>query len=217
MIDIILVSNKTEDQLKKNIIQIKENTPEDYNLILTGTPFSASKNRNIGLAKVKSGIFIMLDDDIFGFYKGWLPELVRPLLNSEKVIIGSARLIKEDGSLSFMMGGKIEKRHEPIQEVERVKFNNYYRVTTACLAIRRNPILFDENFIGSGFEDTDYMNRINESYPNHKMVINNSCRLIHMNNKTNQGDFFFSKNKEYYMSKYPGDKATSLQNDWTKI
>ena len=44
---------------------------------------------------------------------------------------------------------------------------------------------FDEQFIG-GFEDTDFCKQMEMAYPNKHTVINENCRLVHLNEKKRQ-------------------------------
>lgn len=212
MVDIIFVTNKDKQENYHQLKNIKYS--DDINIIYTGLNASASINRNHGLSRVTSDIFIMLDDDIYGFYHGWAEELIKPMLMDETIIITSARLLKPDGSFGFMMGDN--KIQSPgVHEAKPSFYNKYKRLPTACLAIRKNDLIFDINFVTCGYEDTDYMNRINENYPDLKLVINNNCKLVHLNNMTKQGGKYFTHNKKYYLSKYPDDPEVKNQRDWT--
>lgn len=212
LIDIIFVTNKSSEEVSE---QLKILGFYGGNIIFTGLNESASANRNYGLLKVKSDIFIMIDDDMFGFYHGWIEDLIKPMLMDETIIITSARLLNSDGSIGSMMGNN--RIYNPgYYEAKKSMYKNYYRLPTACLAIRKNPVAFNCNFIGSGYEDTDYMNRINENFPDLKMVINNDCKLVHLNEQKNQGGRFFAYNKKYYLTLYPDDTTVLHQKDWTK-
>lgn len=213
--DIILVTNKKPTKMMPKL-KILDDTVEGREfLIYSGIDASASVNRNHGLDRVESDIFIMMDDDIDGFYSGWVNDLVTPMLKDESIIVTSARLLKEDGTKGFMMGDN--KNYSPgVHEAEKTTYKGYYRIPTACLAIRKNDLRFDEGFIGSGYEDTDFLNRLNVAFPHMKMVINNDCQLIHYNNMTKQGGQYFEHNKKYYLSKYPDDHTVINQQDWTK-
>ena len=87
-------------------------------------------------------------------------------------------------------------------------------VPTAAIAFRHTLLRFDEGFIGSGYEDTAFMNEFNEKHPG-RIVVNNQCRLIHANEKKNQGGPYWEHNHEYYMKLYPDDVAVKDQKDWT--
>jgi glycosyltransferase involved in cell wall biosynthesis len=215
--DIILVSNKELCRLDNRIFEeLWESLSKGQDILLTGIEDgSASVNRNFGISKVKSDIFIMIDDDIEGFYKGWVDDLIRPFYD-DRVNIVSARLINRDGSIGSMMGdNKIYK--SGVYDARKSSYRGYVRVPTAALAIRKQVALpFDEGFIGSGYEDTDWFNRVNEKFPGGRVMINNDCKLIHHNVQKNQGGKYFEHNKEYYMKLYPDDNTAKNQRDWTK-
>lgn len=213
--DIILVTNKEPSEVVPKLKIITDTIGKDHFLIYTGLDKSASANRNKGLERVESDIFIMMDDDIDGFYYGWLDDLIEPMLKDESIVVTSARLLKEDGTKGFMMGDN-KNYNLGAHEVDRSTYKGYYRVPTACLAIRKSGLRFDEGFIGSGYEDTDFLNRLNVAFPEGKMVINNSCQLTHYNHQVNQGGGYFEHNKKHYLSLYPDDTTVQNQRDWTK-
>lgn len=218
-IDIILVTNRVidDESITKQIKDLDWPESELYGeIIVTSQNSSASVNRNYGLNNSESEILVMMDDDITGFYDGWLSDLVEPMFKDNTIIIASARMLKEDGSYGPMMGGNVMPKDKGVFDVVPSGYMNYRRVCTACIAIRKNRIRFDENFIGSGYEDTDYMNSISASYPDKRIVVNNNCKLIHLNEMKNQGGKYWKHNKKYYLSKYPNDHTVIDQTDWTK-
>jgi GT2 family glycosyltransferase len=166
---------------------------------------SAAKNRNFALSWASSDIIIFLDDDITGFYKGWLTDLIEPMSDPNIMVLG-ARLTNPEGK--SQMGANSSA--EPVYPA------NDNRVTTAVIAIRKNDIRFDENFIGSGYEDTDYCQQIKEKHGLSKIWINNNCKLIHINEMKNQGGEYWEHNHAYYCQKWPNDYAVKNQKDWTK-
>lgn len=213
--DIILITNNKPSSMISKIKELDNTVSDEHSLIFTGLDASASVNRNIGLSKVTSDIFIMLDDDVEGFYNGWVEDLVKPMLKEEDILVISARLINQDGSVGAMMGdNKVSKAGTWLARPNSYK--GYVRLPTACLAVRKNDVRFDEGFIGSGYEDTDYFNKLNECFPRKKIMINNDCRLIHYNVQKNQGGEYFEHNKKYYLSLYPDDTSAKNQKDWTK-
>lgn len=213
--DIILVTNKRKTEMVSKIKQICGTVSEDHNLIYTGLDGSASVNRNYGMSKVVSDIYIMMDDDIEGFDDGWVEILVKPF-NDENVAVVSARLINKNGANGHMMGDNRIYR-EGVYETKRSSYKNYMRIPTACIALRKdNNLQFDSGFIGSGYEDTDYMNRLSKLFPEKRAVINNHCKLIHHNEEKNQGEGYFQHNKKYYLSLYPDDHTAINQKDWTQ-
>lgn len=163
---------------------------------------SAARNRNIGLDWAKAPIIIMADDDIGGFFGGWWKTLIKPLEENPDIILVSARLLKPDRSNGMMMF--TGDSNVPLSQVPRVP--------TACIAFRNDGTRFDdgtlpdsldkEGYIGSGFEDDDFMAQLSEKYPQGKVVINNDCKLIHFNDMKNQGGEFWTRNKSYFYRKW---------------
>ena len=180
----------------------------------TGKEASASINRNHALDRSNGDIIVMVDDDVSGFYPLWIVDLTQPLDEDEDIALVSARLIDENGRPAPMMGGDVPF-DKKIHDVVPSEYKHYRRVTTAAIAFRKTDLRFDENFMGCGYEDTDWMNRFNEANPGKRIVINNACRLIHGNEMKNQGGKFWEHNKAYYLSLYPDDKTVIRQKDWT--
>ncbi|MBT6051231.1 MAG: glycosyltransferase [Candidatus Scalindua sp.] len=209
--DIILVTNNKDFDTS----EIEENISKEHNLIFTGLDDSASANRNKGLNEVKSDIYIMMDDDMEGFYEGWVEDLIRPMMHNQMILIVSARLMNPDGTRGHMMGDN-KVQHSGTHDVLPSTYKGHYRIPTACLAVRRNSLRYNEGFIGSGYEDTDYMNRINIHFNNKRIMINNDCELIHNNIQKNQGGKYFEHNKKLYLSLYPDDTTVTNQRDWTQ-
>jgi hypothetical protein len=216
MVDIIIATNKLKEEINCQIKEIKSNTPEDHRIIATCQPLSASKNRNYGLSYANTDIIIMTDDDVTSFYKGWLTDLIKPMLDDLSIMVCAPRLLDKNRNYGHMMGGSKIPKDNGVYESERFRYKNYYRLPTALIAFRKNNILFDENFIGSGYEDSDWCNQLNINFPDKKMVINNNCKLVHINEEKNQGGRYFEHNKAYYLQKYPDDPTVINQKDWTK-
>ena len=156
---------------------------------------SAAVNRNDCLNNIKSELVIMLDDDITGFYPGWDADLIQPLIENDNISIVSARLMNSDTTYANVM-------HDNF-----IYVNGYHRspinlVPTAGIAFRPNGIKFDENYIKASFEDTDWCKQISQRYPHMYTVINNNCKLIHLNEMKFQVGEAWNHNRSYYISKW---------------
>ena len=168
----------------------------------TGFDTSAAVNRNFGmmLSSVevdKPDYIIMIDDDIGGFFEGWQQKLIEPLLSLPEARLSAARLMTPEGTFSAMMGSKGDVS-EPLEKV-------YPAVLSAVIAFRTTDVVgkiwFDNLYIGSGFEDTDFCYQLLEHYPNAEFVINNDCRLIHYHEMKNQSPNH-EVNKGYFVQKW---------------
>ena len=114
---------------------IKQFTPEPHRIIPSCQIASASQNRNWCLDAQKGEIFVMMDDDISGFYTGWLSELVTSLVQDRDCIVMSARLLGADGKEGPMMGGDSNRDGD-------IVFAYRGLVPTACVAVRQNTVRF---------------------------------------------------------------------------
>jgi len=190
-VDIIIPTCKSQYAVAP-IVNDVEGFSQGCRVLATCAKVSAAANRNIGLKWATADIIIMCDDDMAGFYDGWWQELVSPLTDPA-IILVSARLLKRDGSLGPMMYGG-----DSTGDMTEVP-----RVPTACIAFRRDDeIRFDENFIGSGFEDDDFCAQLSNKHIGGRVVINNNVKLIHLNEMKNQNGEYYSKNKAYFESKW---------------
>jgi len=165
-------------------------------LWIVATPESAAKNRNRGLKQaVNADIIIMLDDDIRCFFTGWDSTLIAPLLNDKNLLIVAARLVDKQGRFA-RVNGCTGDYTTPIVRAR----NNI--LSSACIAFRKTCLRFDENYVGGGFEDTDFCYQMLTKYPYGYNAINNQCILVHLHELKNQMGHNFSKNKAYFLSKW---------------
>ncbi len=194
MVDIIIPTNKKKFQILSLIDELHKKTPK-ANLIPTCKNVSAAVNRNYGLMQSKSDIVIMVDDDVEGFFAGWEAQLIKPLINTDVAMV-SARLLTNSGDLGQMVGHNYDTS-KPLVEVE------CRQLPTACIAFRNDGTRFDNNYIGSGFEDNDFcFQLINKYGKGAKFLINNEVSLIHRNEMKNQGGINWKHNQSYFMNKW---------------
>ena len=190
--DIIIPTFKTPEEVSPLVCDV-EGFSYGCHVIATCCPGSAAMNRNYGLKEAQTDIVIMIDDDTAGYYDGWWEQMIRPLEEDPDIVMVSARLLKVDGSAGHMMFlGNISADY--LTEVPRC--------ATACIAFRNDGLRFDEKFEGSGFEDDDFCAQQFKKYPNAKTVINNRCRIIHLNEQKNQCGAIWEKNKAYFDKKW---------------
>lgn len=142
---------------------------------------------------MRSPIVVMMDDDISGFYPGWAEKLIKPLINHPDIIYVSARLLNPDGTLQNAMGASQDDK-TPILDVPTAP--------SACVAFRITGVRFDEKFVGSGWEDTDFVKQLKKLFPHGRIVINNEVRMTHANEMKNQLGENFQKNRAYFNRKW---------------
>lgn len=200
MIDIVIPTCKVKEIVRVQIEEIEKNTPEENRIIASCIFASASINRNYVHAKTENEFVVMLDDDITGFYPGWGTDIIQPLKDNPNIFFASARLLKPDKTVGFMMASK-KSLDGDLEEVPRIP--------TACFAYRRKEmdelmgfhnetsLPFDIMFKGSGWEDNAICYDLKKKFPGAKIVINNKCKLIHINEEKEQKKFL-AENKAYF-------------------
>jgi hypothetical protein len=154
---------------------------------------SAAINRNRCLSMATATIVIMADDDMTGFFPGWAEKHVAPFEKDENIIQVAARLLNTDGTYGAMMGDTKDYT-TPLVEVPLAP--------SACIAFRNDGTRFWEEYLGSGFEDTDFIFQLKEKYPKGKIFVNNEVRLIHTHEMKNQNKYF-EHNKAIFTRRFP--------------
>jgi len=171
MIKISIPTIKTFDQVKQQIEDIRRSVPADVEVFATCQNVSASQNRNIAINRCKDGdILVMVDDDITGYHDGWLDAIIEPIVAGAS--ISSARLLTLTGEPGPQIG--VEDRNG--LEVYEAHGG---AVPSAAIAFVVDDLIFDENYAGAGWEDTDFCRQKKLKYPDKQIVITNKCRLIH--------------------------------------
>lgn len=191
MVDIIIPSIKDINDIYPLLSEIAKTSPS-CRVIPECNKASASINRNRGLNNAMSDIVIMVDDDISGFYSGWINDLIEPL-SDNSIMFVSARLVTNDGKLATMVC--------PSSDIDSNVVDVAHVPSAAC-AFRKTELRFCEEYLGSGFEDTHFILAMKKISIPQRVVINNKCKLIHANEQKNQGVNFGHNSKVF--SKYWG-------------
>lgn len=174
-------------------------------VIKSGLNASASVNRNWCIDHVEIGeVAIMLDDDIEGFYPGWVDDLTKPLADPTVVMV-SARLLNPDGTF----GPTCSRCYDDSPEEIEIFSNGECILPTAAIAFRFRGICFDEHFIGSGYEDSDWCHSILAADPTCRFIQSNLCRLIHRNEMKNQKGPYWKHNMAYFWNKWRPSRVTA--------
>lgn len=195
-ISFIIPTHRPFHFVEKQVEEMQRTISLPGELIVTCSSGSAAYNRNIGLNRAKHDLILMVDDDMTGFYPGWDNDLINPMLADRSIVMISARLLKKDGTPGVTMSGNYDMSKDLVPSL-----NGY--LPTACVAFWKSDLRFDETFIGSGFEDTDFCCFMRRKYPQGKFFNNNKCKLIHLNEMKNQHDGdIWDRNQKYYISKW---------------
>ena len=190
---------------------IERHTPAAHIITTCNEPMarfrSAATNRNWCLARCKNPVAIMLDDDIEGFYDGWARDLLRPLAADGLTCMASARLLTPDGLPAFTAADSYDET-EPWADVE---VHTHRVLPTAAIAFRELGVKFDEEFLGSGWEDNDWCMQYKSLNPNFRFVQSNECRLVHRNEQKHQS-IYWKHNKLYFCAKWLGEEAGLIRS-----
>lgn len=168
-------------------------------LLHTGTNASASVNRNLGLSQLSGDVAVMVDDDVdLSMSFGWLSIMLAALSRSEVVMV-SAQMLKPDGSFAYMTGIE-DNGFKPKRIGETVVPSK--KLLTACCAFKHCGLRFDENYIGSGFEDIDFCHQLAAKRPDGLFLVCHDARVVHNNERKNQLGEYWKHNEAYYNKKW---------------
>lgn len=182
----------------KTYPELREVSPE-LTVVVHSSNNCAAFNRNKALGKATLGeLVIMIDDDVTGFFPNWQEVLIEPFIRVPGTIMVAARLLRPDGLPGTMVGDNYNILEDYVVVEKR-------RLPTACIAFYHKRIWFDENFVGSGFEDDDFCKQLGLQYPNGLFVINNRVKLVHHNEMKQQGGKNWELNRRYYLKKWPDE------------
>lgn len=197
------IKDNTEQVLELN--QFLKSSYGRVQLVVVREMNSAAINRNICIERAKAEIIVMLDDDISGFYTGWIDALISPLINHpERFSIVSARFRNGSGGIGNMLGDNSSKEIKDILQTACHSDRTMLQlVPTATIAFKKTAIRFDEAYIGAVYEDTDFCMEHRKVFPDKEIVINNACVLIHYNEQKRGGATGCVKhNRKYFNEKW---------------
>jgi len=194
--DIIIPSCKPREALDPLIIEILATAAGRPRIIPTCLDACAAANRNFGLAMANTPNVIMLDDDISGFPRGWNTRLEAALALQPNVVMVGANLVNPDGSLAPMLGWPAGRDTDAVVQVKNRE------ICTACICLPETGLRFDEAFEGSGWEDTDFSQQLRRAFPNGVWLCDAGLRVVHANEKKNQGGAIFKRNRARYRAKW---------------
>lgn len=201
---ILIPTCKRPNELAGMVAAIHETTT-DSDVIMSCLPASAAINRNYCLSLLDQGeLSVMLDDDIEGFYAGWLDNLL-VAMRDDSVVMASARLLNPDGTTGTTCSRCYDLEPDEIE----ITSNGVCVLPTAAIAFRHRGFMFDEAFVGSGFEDNDWCFQYLTADPTAKFIQSNRCRLVHRNEMKNQKGRYWHHNQKHFMQKWYGKVMTN--------
>jgi hypothetical protein len=195
-VDIAVPTCKRRSEVDPLLQEIRRTRETAGRTVATCQPVSAAINRNLALEQCGADLVIMCDDDITNFPAGWDRLLAAPFAD-EAVEMTSARLMAPNGEYGQMLGHPNRGAAEGLTPVPSQE------LPTACICIRNRGLQFDEGFVGSGWEDTDYSARLRSLYPEGNWLVVEAVRVVHLNEQKHQhAGNTFERNKALYMSQW---------------
>jgi len=204
-IDILIPSCKDISIVEPLAKSIKETTNNDNcNFIYTADKVSAPVNRNACMwqsAKTQAEYVIMIDDDIEGFYFGWESDLLTPL-QDKNIILSTPWLWGKSGRCAIYTSGA--KSYTNTNTGATISCRT--PTTSAVMAFRKADVItagmrFDEDFVGSGYEDTLFMSMLLHKYNTKYFAIAESCKLTHRNERKCQDRDTLEHNRKLFFKK----------------
>ena len=181
---IIIPTIKLVSRLIALFEEIKHTVYYDLNLIIESSKESAAINTNRGMDKAKGEYIVICGDDVEQFPMHWDKGLVDAMEATGATIVGP-RLLNPDGKLQAVNYANYDLSRDYVQTTTMI---------TAICMFKNTPLRMDENYLGSGFDDTDFCLQIGGPY-----FVANTVRVVHRNEKKNQ---FNEQNRAYFNSKW---------------
>lgn len=183
-ISVIIPTIKKMEDVVSMVENMQDMAYNQLEIIIIAKQQSAAKNQNEGLKKAKGEYIVICGDDVENFSENWDKELINAMETTGASMV-MPRLYNKNGTVQALNHGNFALSPDYIK---------VRTIPSAICMFKNTPLRFDENFLGSGYEDTDFCNRLGGSF-----YIVNSARMIHRNEKKNQ---FNAQNKAYYEMKW---------------
>lgn len=201
MITVAIPTLLTKEQIQPRIEEIRKTFSGE--IITSCIKQSASKNRNWCLDNATGGIIIMIDDDITGFYPDWTSDLISPLFKYPNLYsMVSIRCLNKEKNLGAMLGDPNTTIVGDYQKALHTERTGLSIVCSAGIAFIKDDIRFDEGYKAANYEDSDFCMQFNQKYPNKSIIINNTCKLIHLNEQKKIENNCNQYNKDYFNKKW---------------
>lgn len=190
-VDITIPTCKQPDEVAALVAEIEATATGDGQIIATCQPVCAAANRNYALSRATAPLVIMVDDDISKLPKGWDDALAAVLVEHPRGVMVSARLLNTDGKPGQMLGSPPDRKGEVVLATRS-------ELPTACICVRNDGLRFDEDYIGSGWEDTDFCKRLcSLYYEQPEFYVHNGVRVTHANEQKEQREHFRTNYARY--------------------
>lgn len=206
MVTVCIPTLKRNDGQMEALLPYAYSMYGDVEIIVVRKNQSAAKNRNACINKATKEVIIMIDDDVIGFYDGWIDDLIHPLvISGDAYSIVSARHVGTRGNLQPMLGDCSSREIKGnYQKALHTKKTGLQMVGSACIAFKKEDgVRFDEEYIGAVFEDSDFCMEYRKQYPKKDIILNNLCKVIHLNEaKRGDNNNCIALNRKYFNKKW---------------
>ncbi len=192
-VSIIIPTIKPITEIVNMIEEIKCTVHYDLDLIVESSEESAAINTNRGMDRAEGEYIIICGDDVEGFPQGWDRALVDAIEVTGASMVGP-RLLNPDGTLQAVNYANYDLSEDYVQTCTMI---------TAICIIHNTALRMDENYKGSGYDDTDFCNQLGGPF-----YVANTVKLVHRNEKKNQ---FNEYNRAYFNKKWnENDNASAV-------
>lgn len=154
-------------RLRRAIWSVQHTADMPYELLVSCAPRCVAANRNAGLARATQDLVAMLDDDVL-LPACWMSRLAGVLATHADIAAASGHLVFPDGS--------------PQSRREHLADGELWDVTIpgTCFIYSRERVgdqRFDEGYVGSQWEDTDWMWQVRKR--GLRTVVVGGVRVVH--------------------------------------
>lgn len=193
MVSVCMPTVKSLEEVQDRIDEIEENTVYTHEIIVESNPDSGvALNRNKCLIRSHGLYIIFVDDDLYGYFKGWDKILIDKLREDRSVAIIGPRLLNMNGMIQHT-NSKCGNIEDDFIEVEMIP--------GACMAYTKNYLFFDERYKRWGYEDPDFILRMIREGLGRKILLTNKVKLRHKNEFKHMDDYLH-ENKTLFVSRY---------------
>lgn len=192
-LSICMPTVKPIEEIQDRINEIERATVHKHEIIIESNPDGGvALNRNKCLIKSNGYYIIFVDDDLYGYPKGWDKTLIDQLKENEDIVIIGPRLLNMDGTIQHT-NSRCDNINDDFVEVDMIP--------GACMAYVKNYLFFDERYKRWGYEDPDFILTMIKSGFGKKIVLANKVKLRHKNEFKHMNDYLH-ENKTLFLSRH---------------
>ncbi|MEW6365206.1 MAG: hypothetical protein AB1714_11300 [Acidobacteriota bacterium] len=191
MIDVSILVRCYEQTLftERTLASIATTARTHYELICRPNPISAAANSNWLIKLASSNRIILLDDDLSFVRAGWDERLLDTLNRYPGVGCVSPRIMDPKGRL---LG--------PYRYVRDGRVVTGFEVWGAALAFERAQMRYDETYVGTQCDDTDFL--LQHLAAGYLLAIDGSVDVIHRRELSGPRPPWYEHNQQHLIKKW---------------